>query len=128
MPAVAFVKPLGENNEHPGYATLAKGQQHVADLVAAIQASPQWKSTAIIVTYDDFGGRWDHVAPPKVDRWGPGTRVPALLISPFAKKGTVNHEVFDTTSILKLIETRWNLKPLSDRDAKAGDLLTAFQF
>jgi phospholipase C len=128
LPAVAFVKPLGDENEHPGYATLAQGQQHVADLVAAIQSSPQWKSTVIIITYDDFGGRWDHVAPPKVDRWGPGTRVPAILISPYAKKGVVEHGTYDTTSILKLIETRWDLKPLTERDAKAGDLLAGFQF
>ncbi len=128
LPAVSFVKPLGDENEHPGYATLAKGQQHVADLVAAIQASPAWGTTAIIITYDENGGRWDHVAPPKVDRWGPGSRVPTILITPFAKKGTVNHGIYDTTSILRLIETRWNLKPLNDRDAKAHDLLDAFQF
>jgi phospholipase C len=128
LPAVAFVKPLGDDNEHPGYATLARGQQHVADLIAALQASPQWKSTLVIVTYDENGGRWDHVAPPVVDRWGPGSRVPTLLISDWAKKGYVDHTTLDTTAILKLIETRWGLDPLTDRDAKAGNMLSAFQF
>jgi phospholipase C len=128
LPAVTFIKPLGPNNEHPGYATLINGQQHVADLVAAIQNSQYWQDTVIIVTYDEHGGRWDHVPPPVADRWGPGSRVPAIVISPFAKKGFVDHTQYDTTSILKLIEERWNLEPLADRDAKAGDMLTAFDF
>jgi phospholipase C len=128
LPAVCFVKPLGPDNEHPGYASLLRGQQHVADLVRIIQDSPYWKDSAIIITYDEFGGRWDHVAPPKVDRWGPGSRVPAILVSPFARRGYVEHAVFDTTAILKLIETRWDLKPLNGRDAGAGDLLSAFEF
>jgi len=128
LPAVCFVKPPGPDNEHPGYASLLRGQQHVADLVHIIQDSPYWKDSSIIITYDEFDGRWDHVAPPKVDRWGPGPRVPAILISPFARKGYVEHAVFDTTAILKPIETRWDLKPLNDRDAGAGDLLSAFEF
>jgi phospholipase C len=128
LPAVSFVKPLGPNNEHPGYATEQNGQVHVADLVNTIQKSPYWADTAIIITYDEHGGRWDHVAPPVIDRWGPGSRVPAIVISPFAKKGFVDHTQYDTTAILKFIEARWNLQPLGDRDAKAGDMLTAFDF
>lgn len=128
LPAVSFIKPLGPNNEHPGYATELNGQQHVADLVSTIQNSPYWKDTAIIITYDEHGGRWDHVAPPTLDRWGPGLRVPTIIISPFAKKGFVDHAQYDTTAIMKLIEMRWNLQPLNERDATAGDLLTAFDF
>ncbi len=64
LPAVSFVKPLGPDNEHPGYAALLRGQQHVAELVGRIQASPAWKDSVIIITYDENGGRWDHVAPP----------------------------------------------------------------
>jgi phospholipase C len=128
LPAVTFIKPLGPNNEHPGYATLITGQQHVADLVATIQNSPYWNDTAIIITYDEHGGRWDHVAPPTNDKWGPGSRVPAIIISPFARKGFVDHTGYETTSILKLIEERWNLPSLNDRDAKSGDLQTAFDF
>ncbi len=128
LPAVSFVKPLGPDNEHPGYAALAQGQQHVADLVNAVKNSPNWKDTAIIITYDENGGRWDHVAPPVVDRWGPGSRVPAIIVSPYAKKGFVDHTRYDTTSILKLIETRWNLTPVASRDASANDLTNAFDF
>ena len=128
LPAVSFIKPLGPDNEHPGYAPLLAGQQHVADLVAAIQNSPYWQDTAILITYDENGGRWDHVPPPVIDRWGPGVRVPTIVISPFARKGFVDHTQYDTTAILKLIEERWNLEPLSERDAHSGDLLTAFDF
>jgi acid phosphatase len=128
LPAVSFIKPLGADNEHPGYASLLVGQQHVADLVDAVQKSPFWSDTAIIITYDENGGRWDHVAPPTVDRWGPGVRVPTVVISPFAHKGFVDHTQYDTSAILKLIETRWNLTPLGTRDATSGDLLTAFDF
>jgi phospholipase C len=77
------------------------------------------------VTYDENGGAWDHVAPPKIDRWGPGTRVPAIVISPFAKRHFVDHTRYDTTSILKLIEVRFGLKPLGSRDGSANDMTNA---
>ena len=127
LPPVSFIKPLGDDSEHPGYASLARGQQHVADLVKAVQESSYWKSSVIIIAYDEYGGRWDHVAPPLVDRWGPGPRVPAIIVSPFAKKGFVDHTPYDTTSILAFIETRWRLKPLGTRDAGAGNLTNALQ-
>ncbi len=127
LPSVSFIKPLGPDNEHPGYANLIQGQQHVADLVDAIQKSPYWNRTAIIVTYDENGGRWDHVPPPRVDRWGPGTRVPTIVISPLARRGVVDHTYYDTTSILKLIATRWELAPLGSRDTAANDMRAAFQ-
>ncbi|HUJ16756.1 MAG TPA: alkaline phosphatase family protein [Nitrospirota bacterium] len=125
LASVTFIKPNGSYNEHPGYAALLFGQQHVAELVKAVQESPYWNDSVIIITYDENGGRWDHVAPPKSDRWGPGARVPAIIISPFAKKGFVDHTEYDTTSILKLIERRWNLMPLGSRDAAANDLTNA---
>lgn len=81
----------------------------------------------IIITYADNGGFWDHVAPPKIDRWGPGTRVPTIIVSPFAKRHFIDHTTYDTTSILKLIEIRWGLTPLGDRDAKAAALTNALQ-
>ncbi len=89
--------------------------------------SPRWPETAIIVAYDENGGRWDHVAPPMGDRWGPGTRVPAIIVSPLAKPRYIDHTVYDTTSILKTIEVRWNLTPLGTRDAAANDLSNAFR-
>jgi acid phosphatase len=128
LPTMAFVKPIGAHNEHPGYADLLRGQQYVATLVKAVQDSAVWRNSAIIITYDEGGGRWDHVPPPRGDRWGPGVRVPAIIISPYAKRGFVDHTSYETVSILKLIETRWNLAPLGSRDAAANNLLNAFDF
>ena len=123
LPAVSFIKPIGENNEHPGYADLLTGQQHVADIVHAVQSSPDWAHTAIIITYDENGGRWDHVAPPNTNAgWGDGTRVPTIVISPLAKKGYVDHTEHDTLSILKTIEDRFALQPLNALDANASNL------
>lgn len=126
LPAVSFIKPLGPDNEHPNYANPLQGQAHVAALVRAVMNSPYWDSAAIIITYDEHGGRWDHVPPPRIDRWGPGIRVPAVIVSPFAKRRYVDHTVYDTTSILRLIERRFRLKPLATRDAAANDLSNAF--
>jgi phospholipase C len=92
-----------------------------------VRQSKDWKDTAVIVTYDENGGFWDHVAPPVVDRWGPGTRVPTLVISPRARRHYVDHESYDTTSILATIERRYGLAPLSPRDAAANDLRHAFR-
>ncbi len=127
LPNVSFVKLLGANNEHPGYATLLQGQQQIAQLVQSIQNSSCWADTAIIITYDENGGQWDHVAPLTRDRFGPGPRIPTIIISPFAKKGFVDHTRYETTSILKFIESRWDLTPLSPVDASASNLTNAFQ-
>jgi 3-phytase/alkaline phosphatase D len=127
LPAVSFIKPLGPDNEHPGYTDLLRGQQHVADIVHAVQNSPEWAHTAVVITYDENGGRWDSVSPPTNNGiWGDGTRVPAIVISPFAKTGFVDHTEHDTLSILKTIEERFGLPPLSRYDAAASDLLSNF--
>ena len=97
-------------------------------MLARIEASPQWKNTVVIVSYDENGGFYDHVAPPKKDRWGPGSRIPTLIISPFAKRGYIDHAEYETTSILKFIETRFGLEALGERDAKANNLSNAFEF
>ncbi len=128
LPPVSFVKPVGIDDEHPNYTDVATGEAHVMKLIDAVRNGPNWSDSVIIVTYDENGGFWDHVAPPKVDRWGPGTRVPAIIISPFARAGLVDHTVYDTTSILALIEHRWNLAPLGTRDAAAADLTNALDF
>jgi phospholipase C len=128
LPAVSFVKPLGEVNEHPGYTNVLSGEQHVEELLQALRSNPHWKHTAVIITYDEHGGFWDHVAPPVIDRWGPGSRVPALVISPLAKHGFVDHNLYDTSSILALIEHRYGLAPLTARDAAANDMRDAFDF
>jgi len=131
LPAVSFIKPAGVDNEHPGYATEVTGQQHVADLVKAVRQSRVWNDCAIIITYDENGGRWDHVPPPvRADGWGTGVRVPGIIISPFARNGFVDHNEYETVSILKLIEKRFNLQPLAMRDADpaVNDLTEAFVF
>jgi acid phosphatase len=129
LPAVSFIKPLGPNNEHPGYADLQQGQQHVADIVKAVQDSEYWQSSLIIVTYDEHGGRWDHVSPPtRNGAWGDGSRVPGIVIGAFAKRGFVDHSEHDTLSILKLIEQRFGLKPLNNLDARAASLDSALAF
>lgn len=112
LPQVAFYKPQGNLNEHAGYTDVASGDQHIANVIAHLQASPQWKNMVVVVTYDENGGFWDHVAPPKGDRWGPGTRIPAIIVSPYAKKGFVDHTQYDTASILRFITRRFSLPRL----------------
>ena len=129
VPAVVFIKPAGRDNEHPGYTDEVKGQQHVADIVHAIQNSKIWSDTAIIITYDENGGRWDHVPPPvRADGWGTGVRVPTIIVSPYARQGFIDHREYETVSILKLIEFRFNLPTLAQRDADpaVNDLVDAF--
>jgi phospholipase C len=128
LPAVSFVKPDGVDNEHPKYTNVITGEQHVISLIDAVRNGPNWADAAIMVIYDENGGFWDHVAPPHGDRWGPGTRVPAVVISPFAKRAYVDSTVYDTTSVTALIEHRWGLSPLGTRDAAAADMENAFDF
>ncbi len=139
LPAVSFYKPQGNLNMHAGYADVASGDRHIARALKVLQESPQWKNMVVVVTVDENGGWWDHVAPPKGDRWGPGTRIPALVVSPFARKGTVDHTVYDTASILRLITRVFQLEKLDglkQRDdamiargqKPMGDLTNALQF
>ncbi len=112
LPAVAFYKPQGNLNQHAGYASIADGDAHIADLVAKLRASPQWSGMVIVITYDEFGGAWDQVAPPRGDLLGPGARIPAIVISPLAKHATVDHTPYDTASVLRLIIRRFELESL----------------
>jgi acid phosphatase len=118
LPKVSFVKPIGEENEHPGYASEPDGSDHLVELIKAIEHGPDGKNTLIVVTYDEFGGQWDHVSPPGLgtkgahDLFGPGTRVPALVIGRPLVRSTVDHKVYDTTSIIATIEKAYGLKPL----------------
>jgi acid phosphatase len=129
LPTVSFVKPYGAENEHPGYASEPDGSDHLVDLLKAVTTGPQAKDTLVVVTYDEFGGQWDHVAPPGQggskgihDAWGPGTRIPALLVSASMNRSAVDHHVYDTTSILATIEHGLHLRPVSTRDARVADL------
>ena len=118
LPQVAFYKPQGNLNEHAGYADVMSGDQHIADVVRHLEKSPQWPHMIVVVTYDENGGFWDHVSPPKGDRWGPGSRIPAIIISPFERKAPVDHTLYDTTSILRLIKDRFELEELPGMKAR----------
>jgi phospholipase C len=129
---VSFVKALGSENEHPGYASESNGSSHLVDLVKAVEDGPDANSTLIIVTYDEFGGQWDHVSPPGKgsdtrgahDKWGPGTRIPAVLISKRFNHSAVDHDEHDTTSILSTIETLFGVEPVAMRDAEVKDMFS----
>lgn len=139
LPAVTFYKPQGNLNMHAGYTDVAAGDRHITRVIKVLRNSPQWENMVIVITVDENGGWWDHVAPPKGDRWGPGTRVPALVVSPFARRGTVDHTTYDTASILRLITRVHGLEKLDGlkmRDEAMatrgqepmGDLTNALQF
>ncbi|MEE4890196.1 acid phosphatase [Pseudomonas alliivorans] len=139
LPAVTFYKPQGNLNMHAGYADVASGDRHIDRVVKVLRNSPQWDNMVIVITMDENGGWWDHVAPPKGDRFGPGTRIPALVISPFARKGTVDHTIYDTASILRLITRIHGLEKLDGLKRRddamiargqqpMGDLTNALQF
>jgi acid phosphatase len=132
---VSFIKPLGEENEHPGYASEGSGSSHLVELLKDIESSACAKDTMVIVTYDEFGGQWDHVPPPGQgsatkgphDAWGPGTRIPALVLSPYLHGPfVVDHTEHDTTSILATIEHRFGVQPLGNRDAQVPDMSSVF--
>ncbi len=139
LPPVSFYKPQGDLNMHAGYSDVAAGDRHIARVVDALQRSPQWPDMLVLITFDENGGWWDHVAPPKGDRWGPGSRIPALVVSPFAKRGHVDHSIYDTGSIARFLTRRFGLEKLPGlamreqamREAGGpapGDLTAALQF
>jgi phospholipase C len=131
---VSFVKPLGAENEHPGYASEANGSNHLVTLLKTIEGGACAKDTLVVVTYDEFGGQFDHVPPPGQggtqgphDVWGPGTRLPALFLSPDLKAPfVVDHTQYDTTSILATIERRFKIDPVATRDAQVKDFSNVF--
>jgi phospholipase C len=126
LPAVAFMVPAGASEHPPG--SLREGQRFVSTLVNSLMQSRFWDRSALMWTYDDWGGFYDHVRPPQVDRFGYGFRVPALLVSPFARRGYIDSTTLDFTSILKFIERNWELRPLASRDAGARSIAGAFDF
>ena len=128
LPSVSWVIGAPGGTEHPPQ-DIQTGQNSVADdIVNAVGTSAYWPTTAIFVTWDDFGGWYDHVPPPQVDAFGYGFRVPCLTISPYARSGALDPTVRDHASILKFVETRYGLPPLSTRDAAADDYAGAFDF
>ncbi|MDX6684095.1 MAG: hypothetical protein QOF86_223 [Baekduia sp.] len=126
LPAVSYVIPSGSREHPPG--SLIAGQTLIRTLVNDLMRSRYWRSSAFTWTYDGSGGWYDHVKPPRVDRRGYGFRVPAMLVSAYAKRGYVDHTTLDYTSILKFIEQNWGLRALTARDRRANSLLGAFDF
>ncbi|HUK75324.1 MAG TPA: alkaline phosphatase family protein [Nitrososphaerales archaeon] len=128
FPSVAWIMPeADELSEHPPYNVTA-GELSVVSEINDIMKSQYWSSSAIVLTWDDYGGWYDNVAPPQVDQYGFGFRVPALIISPFARHGFVDSTLSEFASTLKLIETLFHVPSMTERDANASDLLEAFNF
>jgi phospholipase C len=127
LPNVAWVAPDFANSDHPGVPANT-GPAWVASIVNAVGQSPYWASTVIVILWDDWGGWYDHVAPPQVDEMGLGFRVPALLISPWARHGYVSHVQHEMASVDKLIETVWGLQPLAAADTRADAFADCFDF
>lgn len=127
LPPVTWIAPRYEVSEHPQY-NFCQGENWSTQVIDAIMKSPAWKSTAIFVTWDDYGGFYDHVAPPQVDAFGFGIRVPLLVISPYALKGVVDHHLGEFSSVLRFIEDNWGLGQLTGRDLSADNLSYDFDF
>ncbi|MGA3296033.1 MAG: alkaline phosphatase family protein [Candidatus Bathyarchaeia archaeon] len=141
LPAVSWIMPgggwhppgwpqvcLGESvSEHPP-ARPDCGMDYVTYLVNHVMQSQYWDSTAFVITWDDYGGFYDHVPPPEVDKFGLGFRVPTLVVSPWAKHGFIDHTVYEFASMLKLAEGNFNLPSLGTRDVKANDMMNSFDF
>ena len=126
LPSVSFITPSGLSEHPPG--DLQLGHFFATDLLEELMLSPQWETSAFFLTWDEWGGWADHVTPPQVDQDGYGMRVPALIVSPYAKRGYVDNTVYDHTSPLAFIEWRWGIEPLTERDANANNLTNAFDF
>ena len=127
LPPVSWVTPPPVSSEHPG-AGVCRGENWTVQQINAVMLGPLWQSTAIFVTWDDFGGFYDHVAPPKTDFYGLGPRVPLLVISPYAIPRHISHNRYGFESVLKFIETNWRLQSLTARDSLANNLMDAFNF
>jgi phospholipase C len=135
LPAVSWVVPDQNNSDHPG-DTVDHGPQWVASIVNAVGESPYWKTSAIVVVWDDWGGMYDHVAPPALgtgssgrdDQGGLGFRVPMIVISPYVPQGAVSHTQYEFGSIVKYIEQNWNLGTLHTTDQRATSIGDVFNY
>jgi len=127
LPRVVFYKPIGQFNQHPGYTNVADGDGHLAELIGMLQKSPAYQDMLILITYDENGGQWDHVPPPRRDRWGPGTRIPLIAVGPTVRRGYIDHTPYDFGSILRTIEVRFGAELLSDADGNAYPMRNLLQ-
>ena len=128
LPQVTWVTPGSGFNEHPSGPSVCKGENWTVRHINAIMRSPYWKNTAIVLTWDDFGGFYDHVPPPHYDIMGLGPRVPLLIISPWAQQGYIDSTTYEFSSVLKFIETMFGLECMTQRDCQADNMTGAFDF
>jgi phospholipase C len=126
LPAVSYIVPSGSSEHPPGNVTT--GQNFGASLITALMRSEAWSQSLFVLTHDDWGGYYDHVGPPQVDAEGYGFRVPALFVSPYSRRGEIDHTVYDYTSILRFIENNWHVEPLTARDASANSIAAGLDF
>src|SRR5579871_316618 len=128
LPALSWVTPPYVDSEHPRGTSVCVGENWTVSMINAAMQGPDWNTTAIVLTWDDYGGFYDHVDPPQVDTFGLGPRVPWIVISPYAKPKYISHTTYEYSSFLKTVEERFSLPPLTERDADANDLLDSFDF
>jgi phospholipase C len=132
LPAVSWVIPDGQNSDHPAQQPWGihkdTGPSWVGQIVNAVGQSPYWNSSAIVVTWDDWGGFYDHEPPPQLDYTGLGIRVPMIVVSPYAKKGFVSHTQYEFGSILKFVEDTFDLGNLGTTDVRANSIGDVFNF
>jgi len=126
LPAVSYVLLLGAT-DHP-VSDPQLGQITIRTMLHTLMESKAWTNTALLITYDDWGGWYDHVPPPQVDKYGYGFRVPLMLVSAYARQGYIDHTRLDHTSLLKFIESNWDIAPLAERDRQANNFTSAFDF
>ena len=127
LPQVCWLIPTGAESEHPPN-DVQTGMKYVTGLINAIMKSSYWQSCAIILTWDDYGGFYDHVAPTQIDQFGFGFRVPTIVISPYVIPKNISHTRYDFASMLALVETTFHLSPMASRDAAANNMLDCFNF
>ena len=121
LPAVSWIVPNAQESEHPP-EDIQLGMWYVTDFVNALMKSPYWSNSVLVLTWDDYGGFYDHVAPPQVDAYGYGPRVPAMLLSPYVANGKIDSTAYDFTSVLRFIEDRMGVSPLTQRDGQASSI------
>ncbi len=134
LPAVSWLIPPEPYNEHPGGPSLCVGENWTVEQINALMQSKYWKDSVVVVQWDDFGGFYDHVPPPQYDIMGLGPRTPALIISPWTRHGNnplggyIDHTVYESSSVLRLIELLFHVPPMTDRDKRANPLLGAMDY
>ena len=127
LPSVSWLTTNAGQSEHPP-SSICEGENWTVDQLNAVMQGPDWNSTVVFVVWDDFGGFYDHVAPPSIDQYGLGMRVPLLIISPYSMAGQVSHTTYEFSSLLKFVERRFGLSALSARDESASDMRDSFTF